>query len=409
MTRARLASGTEESKSSMNSNPVPTEDASMSSRRRVYSYESMNRQRFDSQESWRSAPSQSNVRRQFMQQRSNPQIQYSRQVHLGSATNLYSPDGDNGSVLSGQGSESYLGSDVSGIYTSGSREFGRSVSFPQESTEVEHPTFRTAASFETGRARVTSTPTLSNLLENKPFSPVIGASFSSEGRSFDFAGLPASPAVRKSQFGDESLNDLLRPQQMTPSTSQTFSFSEDRGILDDNHHMIPELHSHAESDERPISRESQKSNDLPNHVAESVLGSALESEDTFEEQPSPMANYLLSERNQNPWSDQKEITKLENEIANLVMSTQSVDSDDQDSFPFSSIQSKSLFTQNDGEKVSSDGFPITPSNSSNMAIPENFNDDGDFSGGDKEKEASAPSSGRSTPSKSANRRKNWFF
>ena len=370
MTRARLTSEVTEESASVTSTPIP-DDMSHYSRQRVYSHEIATRQRFDSSESWRSAPVPNLGRNPSRNGGSNIRVNIHQQPGLSS---FYSADAaDNVSVVSGYGGESHIGSEVSGIYTAASsRDLGRSTSFPMAGESTGEYDVNTTVSFETGRARVASglpSPTLSNLLEDKPFSPSINASFSGEGRIFDFAGLPASPAIQRSPFSEKGLSDLLCQQPITPSTGHTFSFSDDLPVHDDLQMAVTDL--------TPSSLERQRSRnaELPNYVAESVLGSSNAFQENFDNcnKPSPLRDGVL-QNGQNPWKENGngEISKLESDLNNLLFSGN--DDSRPDNFPFASTQSKASFKE-ESYWTPVDGQPLTTHDTPNIAIREKFNDD----------------------------------
>lgn len=389
MTRARLASEATEESGSVNTTPV-ADDASLYelSRQRVYSHEGSAsvRQRIDSSESWRSAPAPNMGRSTFTKARSNSRLNVHQRQQPG-LSSFYSADAaDNVSVMSGYGGDSYMGSDASGIFTtSSSRDLGRSVSFPAASESTCDYDVYTAVSFETGRARVATagltSPALSNLMEDKPFSPSISASFSGEGRNYDFAGLPASPAVH-SPFG--------RRQPVTPSSRQTLSYSDDRAFQDDSRFSMPELPPvHLE-------RQTSRNDELSKHVAESVLRSSNVLADNFDDyRPSPVRNEVV----QNPWkkNDSGGISKLESDLNNLLFSGNDVSGSD--SFPFASIQSRANI-DNESDWTPVYGQPLTPHARSNV---ENFNDDGDecFGSPDRTSDKASGASSKSGNKKSS--------
>jgi len=382
MTRARLASEATEESGSVNTTPV--------TRQRVYSHEGAAsvRQRIDSSESWRSAPAPNLGRNNFTKPRSSSRLNVHQRQQPG-LSSFYSADAaDNVSVNSGYGGDSYMGSDASGMFTtSSSRDLGRSVSFPATSESASDYDMYTAVSFETGRARVTTagltSPTLSNLMEDKPFTPSISASFSGEGRNYDFAGLPASPAVQ-SPFG--------RRQPVTPSSRQTFSFSDDRPIQDNSRFSIPELPP------VQLERQSSRNDELSKHVAESVLRPSNILADNFDDyKPSPAKDEVV----QNPWkkNDSGGISKLESDLNNLLFSGNGANP-----YPFASIQPKASI-DNESDWAPVHGHPLTPHATSNI---ENFSDDGDVCFGSPDR-ISDKASGASSRSGSSKKSSRWNF
>lgn len=394
MTKARLTTAVSEESGSVTSTPIP-DDSSQFSRQRVYSHEILTRQRFDSSESWRSAPVP------------NMGNNLSRNCHrqLGRSS-FYTADTDNVSAVSGYAGESHIGSDASGIYTAtSSRDLGRSASFHASSESAGDYDFNTAVSFETGRTRVPAglpSPALSNLCEDKPFSTSINASFSGDGNMYDYAGLPLSPSIQRSPFSERGLSHLLLRQPVTPSTGQTFSFSEDIPSLNDLQYddfRTAILDPPSSSFKRQTSRNAE----LPNYVAESVLGSSTALQENFDDynRPSPLRDGVLQNA-RNPWKENDSVTisKLESDLNNLLFSGN--DDGGPDSFPFASIQSKASFKKK-SEWSPADEQPLTPHGTS---IPEEFSDDCvDFFGTPKR---FAEGSG-STPKSGSKKSSRWNF
>lgn len=389
MTRARLASEVTDETGSMS--PTGPNDDEQHNRQRVYSHEAVRtdaaRSRIDSSDSFRSAPAAyapSSFRQRLYSEQSynNPVVKSRSSSRLNNTgiSSFYSQDaGDSGSVnsfASGYGGDSHFGSDASGIYTtatSSSRDLGRSVSFPVgENVEEsdQYSPFMASASFETGSRRLAAnclpSPALSNLLEDRPFSPEIGNSFSGEGQRFDFAGFPASPAVHRGAFSDEVFSVA------TPSTSQSYGFS-DSHFTNDNAPAPAPVPVLTGNFDRPGSRGAE----LPKSVAESVLGSSggLLSEffqdDSYK--PSPLRAGI-----RNPWNESNDlgVSKLETDLKNLIFSESNNAAALVDDFPFSSFHSNSSVTSEPNWSPVAGRQPRTSRDKSKIAIPEDFHDDG---------------------------------
>ena len=411
MTRARLASeATEDSGTGTGTETVSVNDADQQlqhslNRQRVYSHDNVrnevNRQRFNSCDSLRSAPSSSyaghhsssNFRNPFGKSMSGSS---SRLNHMSGNHPVISTHGsmdaaDNGSVNSyasglGTESQSQVGSEASGVYTSmsmSSRDLGRCSTFPMgetnghvhgETDKDQYGHFMTSTSFESGTRRHAlnglTSPALSNLMEDKPFhNSEIGTSFSGEGMHmrFDFGALPASPAVHTSAFSEEALCDLLHSKRpATPLTAQSLAFSDSHATHDEITVPLPDLPIPMEGHLK-LSRKVSTSGELPNSVAESVLGSQ-------EENTSP---WKIS----NPWkesnSNNRDFAKLTTDVNKLLLSESS--SNPVSKFPFSSFRSKSVSVAD----KESDWTPfketaLTPKSvsMSNTVVPEHFDDDG---------------------------------
>ena len=387
MTRARLASEATEESGSVGVNDA---DHQYNPRQRVYSHEGNNseavpRQRFDSADSFRSAPSSyapqpsSNFRNPFVKSRSS-----SRLNHPGISTFGSLDAGDNASVnsfVSGLGTESFVGSDASGFYTAApsTRDLGRSVSFPVgeshgESENDQYGHYMASASFETGSRRHAASglpsPGLSNLMEDKPFHSDIdiGASFSGEGQRFEFGGLPASPAVHNSSFSEEALSDLLHKRRpITPSTARSQTFSDSHTTNDEIPFPIPDLKVGI------LGRQTSRGGELSKTVAESVLGSSplLNQGEFLKENPS-----FLKEDGQdasNPWeeSDDSGFSKLQTDLNKLLLSESNRNVGNS---LFSSFRSKSS-AKKESDWTSLAGDALTPRDASNITTPECFDDD----------------------------------
>ena len=365
-------------------------------RQRVYSYEGT-RQRFDSADSFRSAPStsaqsSSNFRNPFAKSRSSTRLHQ----HAAISTFGSMDGGDNASVTSyasGIGTESFVGSEASGFYNStcSSRDLVRSGSFPHGETrhETEHELYgqymtSTSTSFETSRRHISSglpSPGLSNLMEDKPFHSDLGASFSGEGNRFDFGGLPVSPAVHRSAFGEEALSDFL-PNTHSHSHSHSSSSNQHRPITPSN------MQSHTFSDPIPLpipelknmgvlERQTSRGGELSKNVAESVLGSPqFNASDSFSKD--------LVQDATHPWDESNDggFSKLQTDLNNLLLSE---NNNNVDSFPFSSFQSKSTSTAAAaGVKKESDWSSLAAGDAlvshgtpnSKVTTPECFDDDG---------------------------------
>lgn len=417
MTRARLANEATEENGSVTTTPV-TDDTSHYSFHRAMSYDEGVRQRFYSADSWRppsKVPSRS----------WNPFVKSQNNSHLlghhhPGISSFYSADAADSmsvnSFVSGYGTESHMDSETADIYaTASSVDMGRSMSFPAGNDvtdayyDEQQRQLKIAASFEAERPQLNGigvpSSILSNLVEGKHFPPGIAPNLclGSDRQGYDFAGLPATPAVQRSPFCDDALTDLLHQQPVTPSTMQTLGLSEEYQTPDAAQLRVPDL-DHSSLDKVSI-KVSLRSSDLPNSVAESVLGY---SEDHLEarmiDNPTSTLEGTAGEHISNPWIENEEnvLSKIEKDLNNL------------------------LLFENNG-RCKNDNFATSPldngwnpGTSSNLspnrpfvnAVPENFNDDDVESVFTPERRRLGESSYRNSPSKSSSKRRNtsrWNF
>jgi len=359
MTRARLANeATAEESESVTTTPI-TEDTSQYSFHRAMSLDEGVRQRVYSADSWRLSKAQS---------RWNPFVRSENDSgllrHPPGISSFYSADAADSvsvnSFASGYGADSHLESDM-----------GKSMSFQTEHDladayyDEQQQQLKVASSFEiqrpTSRVNGIGVPSfvLSNLVEGKPYPPDIAPSPSldTDRQRYDFAGLPPTPALERTPFSDDALSDLLHRQSVTPSTMQTFSLSGEYPTPDVAQLHVPDL-DHSPFRRGVSDRGASRSSDLPNSVAESVLGS---SEDHFESEG------VASGRNGNPWIENEEnvLSKIEKDLNNLLLFENNGKCKDEN-IPFSSLESgwNPMLDSNH-----------SPSRSFVNVVPENFNDD----------------------------------
>lgn len=413
MTRARLATEATEESGSVTTAPV-TDDTSHYSFHRAMSHDEGARQRFYSADSWRQSKVQS---------RWNPFVKSESDSHfLGrhpGISSFYSADAADSmsvnSLVSGYGAESHLESEPSDIYaTTSSVDMGRSMSFPTGNEfadayyNEQQRHRKIAASFEGDEHRINGVGVpcsiLPNLVEKKPFPPGLAPSPSlcSDRQGYDFAGLPTSPVVPRSPFCDDALTDLLHRQPVTPSTMQTFALTEDYPTPDVAQLRVPDLdHS---SLNKVSNKVSSRSSDVPNSVAESVLGY---SDDRFESNMIDHKKFNLQgtadESIGNPWVENEEnvLSKIEKDLNNLLLFENNGRCIDEN-FPFAP-QESGLTPEM--------GLNLSPSRPFVNVVPENFNDD-DVESVITPERRRLGDSYRNSPSKSSSRRRStsrWGF
>jgi len=419
MTRARLASEATDgsttggdgvasptSPSRDELNTAESNSAFQYNRQRVYSHETAPvrneiRQRLDSDSSLRSAPPS---------YRRLPPNHHQRQTlhsdHLSSPINgrnmsnarlsqnqfpgistYYSADAaDTYSVNSYTSgiTDPCLGSDASDRFTAASsRELGKSSTFPLSgsgSGETEADYFGSyltaSASYDTSGRRLAgstlSSPGLSNLLEDKPYSPEAALDVNNDINVAPIRGFASRELHASASMENDTFSDILQQPRSTPSSlmgNPTLTQSVPLPSLAPNR----------------VERQVSRSADLPNSVAESVLGS-LETEakpDVFFDDKSSMgipcnassASMGDNARPQNPWNEGNSdpVSNLETEWNNLFKLDQGNLPKSNSKFGLSSFHSKAAdnFLQEDWKPV--EGIPLTPSDKSNAAVN---NDDG---------------------------------
>jgi hypothetical protein len=280
------------------------------------------------------------------------------------------------SFASGYGAESQLESEISDIYTAvSSMDLGRSVSFPTGNKtfdgcyEDQQGNLGAATSFETACSRFNDigvpSAVLSNLVEGKTFSPKIklAPSVGVDRQSFDFAGLPATPAMQRSSFCEDTLSNLLHHQSVTPSTMQTLSVPPDEFQTSEVAHFhVPDL------DRSSVDQFSSHGSNVPNFVAESVLSypdlhvncPKLDNP-TSPPKGEDVNNYADS------WTEneENELSKIEKDLNNLLMSDNG-GKGKEDSYPTYTLESGwNQFTRS----------TLSPNRPFTQVVPENFNDD----------------------------------
>eukprot|EP00558_Chaetoceros_sp_UNC1202_P000775 CAMPEP_0197258752 /NCGR_PEP_ID=MMETSP1429-20130617/83083_1 /TAXON_ID=49237 /ORGANISM="Chaetoceros sp., Strain UNC1202" /LENGTH=434 /DNA_ID=CAMNT_0042722925 /DNA_START=583 /DNA_END=1884 /DNA_ORIENTATION=- len=401
MTRARLANEADDgveivSPGDMNSSC----GNSQYSRQRVHSHDvqyndAALRQRLGSEDSFRSAPPAYTQQGLAGSASKYHHSRYSDQKYPGSLNKSrsssrlnygigYHPTdaADNTSVASfgsGLGSQSHIGSDTSTWHTtaSSSRDLTKTMSFPagSEADIDQFGSFMTSASFDTGSKRMIAVERtgLSNLLEDKPFSPAIGTSFSEE-EVFDLASasMPTTPTVPRTGFNNVGLSDVLYQQLTTPSARHTYSLS--TGGVANNE-------KNAQIFQSGFERQVSRGGEVPNAVAESVLGSLEAEPDTFQDYTLPIGHHSqntytsdVKVKAQDPWKE-KDVDGLSSLGTNWEAMLNLETNQSGEEFPFSSFPPKPRESEPDWMSV--EGQPITPSSLSNIVISENFHDDGE--------------------------------
>lgn len=389
-------------------------------RQRIYSHDSKNdihreRQRLDSADSFGSgsAAFQQSSKYQQRGRLSAPQSRHMmaqpQDHHAPLSSFSYSNDAmDNASVnslTSALGSESYFGSDTSGFYTAttaNTRDLSRTRSYAIEenmSEEFERDYKTKSVSFESYTLSPTS---LSHLFENRPLypndkapatTPVKNKSVSMFGFANDES--PASRASASTRIISNAANENVqwtdhgRGRPSSPRAVPTIDHNTDKKL-----NLMP----------TKLTREISRNGELPNSVAESVLGSSppssSENADVFHDYKSSMGlvctdstavesevkSYIL------PWSDRVEVKNNQHrspvdrvsELNTNWNALLNIDCDDSapDNFPLSTFSSKtnttprgSLFSPlfNSVPEEASAGLPNLSSRDVN--VPEHFHDD----------------------------------
>jgi len=231
-----------------------------------------------------------------------------------------------------------------------------------------------SASYDTSGRRLAgstlSSPGLSNLLEDKPYSPEAALDVNNDINVAPIRGFASRELHASASMENDTFSDILQQPRSTPSSlmgNPTLTQSVPLPSLAPNR----------------VERQVSRSADLPNSVAESVLGS-LETEakpDVFFDDKSSMgipcnassASMGDNARPQNPWNEGNSdpVSNLETEWNNLFKLDQGNLPKSNSKFGLSSFHSKAAdnFLQEDWKQ----GIPLTPSDKSNAAVN---NDDG---------------------------------